>query len=140
MQICSVALFSDTFIHFCLPNESGHSLFVLYVEVSLELLKKPASIFLCYQSAQPHSIQFFMILRILPKVHRLKSCLFQTKSIHESLLNASNHPYKPLPYSLGISSPKQHQMFMIWEHGPFIQGQNCAFLISNIVIFSPITT
>lgn len=39
MQICSVALFSDTFIHFCLSNESGHSLFVLYVEVNLQLLK-----------------------------------------------------------------------------------------------------
>lgn len=99
MQICSVALFSDTFIHFCLPNESGHSLSVLYVEVNLELLKKKTAsiqlgIFLFYQSAQPHSIQFFMILRVLPKVHGLiKSCLFQTKSMHGSLLNASNHPY-----------------------------------------------
>lgn len=35
IQICSVALLSDTFIHFCLPNESGHSLPVLYVEVNM---------------------------------------------------------------------------------------------------------
>lgn len=77
-----------------------------------------------------------MILRILQKVHGLiKSCLFQTNSIHGSLLNSSNHHYWPLLYSLGTTPPKHHQMFKMWEHGPFLQWQNCAFLISNIVIF-----
>lgn len=92
MQICSVSLFSDTFIHFCLSNESGHSLLVLYVEVNLYLLKK----------YHLNTIEYFLVLPKCPTTfysvfhdsHGLiKSCLFQTKSIHGSLLNISNHPY-----------------------------------------------